>query len=376
MTPTLGAWLHDISPVIYKFTDTLAIRWYGLAYALGFLLGWAWLRYMSRKGMTPLTPQRIGDAMFLLVLGVVLGGRLGYVIFYDPQLLIEFTRDLPFWGVLKVNKGGMSSHGGILGVIIATWVISRGTNDGKGGRQGAVPWMHVLDMMAVTCTVGLMLGRIANFINGELLGQIVAMPGKKGPWWSVQFPQERMTGDPLGVDPSVPLEHAPKLTLEQTEQLADLLDKFRVGMESDETAYSRIVHVLQSGTEQASGAVATALAPLLSSRYPSQLMQAATDGLILGGVLWLIWYKPRRPGVIGAWFGILYGVMRILTELVRLPDPQLAQLKQSSGFSMGQWLSVAMIVVGIGMLVWYRLHPSLVRYGGWLKRSGTAKPIT
>jgi phosphatidylglycerol:prolipoprotein diacylglycerol transferase len=372
ITPTLAAWLHDISPVIVKFTDTIAIRWYGLSYALGFLLGWAWLRYMSAIGMTPLSKQRLGDAMLVLVLGVVLGGRLGYVLFYDPQLLIDFSGSIPFWGVLKVQNGGMSSHGGIVGVIIATWVISRGTKDGKGGRVGAVPWMHVLDLMAVACTVGLMLGRLANFINGELLGQIVAMPGKPGPWWSIQFPQERMTGDPLGVDPNVPLEHAPKLTPEQTEQLAALLDRFRVGMESDETAYSRIVHVIQSGTQQANE-VAQQLAPLLASRYPSQLMQAITDGLLLGGALWLIWYKPRRAGVIGAWFGILYGVMRILTELVRLPDPQLTQLKESSGLSMGQWLSAAMIVVGVALLVWYWRHPGPM-YGGWLKKNIRSAP--
>ncbi|HYE62561.1 MAG TPA: prolipoprotein diacylglyceryl transferase [Phycisphaerales bacterium] len=368
MTLTLAAWLHDLSPVIFKFTDALAIRWYGLAYALGFILGWLWLRSMSRRGMTPLSQQRIGDAMLILVLGVVLGGRLGYVFFYDPALLVEFTRDAPFWGVFKVNKGGMSSHGGILGVIVASWVVARGVKDNSGQRRFAVPWMHVLDLTAVACTVGLGLGRIANFINGELLGQIVAMPGKAAPGWAVKFPQERMNGDPLGVDPTIPVEHAPPLTPEQTDALAALLDRFRIGMESDGTAYGRMIQVLQKGGEQGE-AVARDLAPLISARYPSQLMQAATDGLILGLALWLIWYKPRRPGVVGAWFMILYGVMRIATEFIRLPDPELAALKQSSGLSMGQWLSIAMIVVGIGALVVFRLRPTDLRYPGWLRKA-------
>jgi hypothetical protein len=173
---TLAAWLHDLSPILVKFTDTFAIRYYGLAYAIGFLLGWAWLRLMVRRGMTPLSPQRISDMMITLVLGVVVGGRLGYVLFYDPHLLIDFNSSFPFWGALRVNQGGMSSHGGILGVIASTWWVSRGIKDDKGKVHFKVPWLHVLDMAAVACTVGLMLGRVANFINGELLGAIAAPP--------------------------------------------------------------------------------------------------------------------------------------------------------------------------------------------------------
>ncbi len=365
MTLTLAAWLHDLSPVIYKFTDAFAIRWYGLAYAIGFLVGWLWLRSMSRRGMTPLSVQRISDAMLILVMGVVLGGRLGYVVFYDPALITEFTSQLPFWGVLRVNQGGMSSHGGIIGVIVASYVVSRGFKDEHGVRQQKVPWLHVLDITSVACTPGLGLGRIANFINGELLGDIATMPGKIGPWWTVQFPQERATDNPLAA-----LEHAPALNPDQMFQLQNLLDHARVGEESDASAYQRVLHTLQSGSHQASREVAEQLSPLLSSRYPSQLMQAATDGIILSLALWLIWWKPRRPGVVGSWFMVLYGVMRIATEMVRLPDPALEQFKHDWGLSMGQWLSVGMIVVGVVTLIVLKMRPLAWPYPGW----GRAEP--
>jgi phosphatidylglycerol:prolipoprotein diacylglycerol transferase len=104
-------------------------------------------------------------------------------------------------------------------------------------------------------------------------------------------------------------------------------------------------------------------------------MQALTDGLVLGLALWLIWWKPRRPGVISAWFGLLYGVMRILTEMVRLPDPALTGLKQSSGFSMGQWLSIGMVVVGAAMLIYYWRNPGTLQYGGWLRRAAPAAKV-
>lgn len=360
--PLLAAWLHDLSPVLVRFTDTFAIRYYGLAYAVGFLLGWAWLRLMSRRGMTPLSPQRISDMMVILVLGVVAGGRLGYVLFYDPSLLIDFRSSFPFWGVLRVNQGGMSSHGGVLGVIIATWWVSRGVKDERGRVQFRVPWMHVLDLSAVACTAGLMLGRVANFINGELLGAVVARPGEPAPWWAVKFPQERATYDPLAA-----VEHAPVLSPPQADKLMDLLDQFRVGMESDETVYQRVLNVLQGGGAEAE-AVARQLSPLIAARFPSQLLQAATDGLVLGGLLWLIWAKPRRAGVISAWFGVIYGVLRILTEMIRLPDPGLQNVKSATGLSMGQWLSVGMVVVGAAMLVAFRRRPGPV-FGGWLRRT-------
>src|SRR5947207_12128457 len=124
MPPTLAAWLHDISPFLLRFTPTFGLRWYGLAYATGFLIAWWWLRWMSKRGVTPLSPQRVSDAMLLLVLGVVVGGRLGYVLFYSHDLLWYFTSSFPWWGVLQLQKGGMASHGGMIGVIMASLFIA------------------------------------------------------------------------------------------------------------------------------------------------------------------------------------------------------------------------------------------------------------
>src|SRR3954464_11960642 len=149
MVLTLGAWLHDLSPFLVRFQPGIGIRWYGLAYAFGFLVGWWWLRLMSRRGMTPLSPQRLTDAMLILVLGGVVGGRLGYVLFYDPNLLTTFVPGPPWWGLLQLNRGGMASHGGIMGIIIASMIIGRGYKDEMGVRRGQVAWMHVVDMMAV-----------------------------------------------------------------------------------------------------------------------------------------------------------------------------------------------------------------------------------
>jgi phosphatidylglycerol:prolipoprotein diacylglycerol transferase len=245
----------------------------------------------------------------------------------------------------------MASHGGMMGVIIASWFIARGYKDPQGVVREKVPWMHMIDLTAIACTPGLMLGRIANFINGELLGKIVAMPGEPAPWWAVKFPQEVLS-DPM------PHGHAPPLTPDQAHQLAAL-----VNQEPFHGSYERVLQTLQSGG--AKGAqVAQQLAPLISARYPSQLMQAATDGLVLGTVLWLLWLHPRKPGVIGCSFLILYGLLRIATEFIRLPDPQLAILKETTGLSMGQWLSVMMVLLGGAGLI-FVLRRDVPKIGGW-----------
>ena len=350
----LAAWLHDLNPFIVEFTPGFGVRWYGTAYALGFVAGWLLLRWLSNRGVTPLSVQRITDAMLVLCLGVVLGGRLGYIAFYDPALLVTFTSSPPWWGVLQLNKGGMSSHGGMIGVLTACWIISRGVKDSNGKRIGALPMLHVMDLTALACTPGLFFGRLANFVNGELLGSIVTMPGKTpSPWWAVKFPQERFSG------------HEPVLSAEQTLSMQRLMDAYRVGAESDAAAYDRVLHILQSGKGQ-SAEIAAKLAPLIAARHPSQLYQGAAEGLILGLVLLLAWRKPRKPGVIVAFFLIGYGVMRIITEFYRLPDVNIV-MSHILGLSRGQWLSVAMI--GFGALALYLSRRRAETYGGWRRRA-------
>lgn len=347
MTLTFAAWLHTLSPFLVRFTDEFGIRWYGLSYVLGFLAGWAWLRFLARRGLTPLSEQRVGDAMVSLVLGVVVGGRLGYCLFYQPSLLTDFGGGFPFWGVLRLTQGGMSSHGGMLGVALAAWWIARGVRQQSGEVTGRVPLLHVFDLVALAATPGLLFGRLANFVNGELLGKIVAMPGEPAPAWAVKFPQEAFTG------------HAPP---GQAEALAPLVHAYRVGAESDEQTYERMLRLIQSGG-QSGRELAAKLEPFIAARHPSQLYQGVCEGLIIAAALWLIWKKPRTPGIIGSSFLALYGVLRIATETIRLPDADLA-VQRIAGLSRGQWLSVLMLA-GAGALAWASVKWGGEKLGGW-----------
>lgn len=354
----LAAWLHDLSPFLVRFTDGFGLRWYGLSYGAGFVIAWAILQWCARRGLIQLSPQRVTDAMLYCVMGVVLGGRLGYIVFYKPELLISFGPSAPWWGVLRVNEGGMSSHGGMIGVIIASCIIARGRRDETGAVQGRISKLHMIDLTALACPIGLGLGRLANFINGELLGKIVAGPGQPAPWWAVKFPQEL-----LG-------EMRPEeLTAGREAELARLVP----GVTSmTDPAWSAGVRQLVEQLQHGSAEAAARLGPVLNSRHPSQLYQALTDGVVLMAVLWWIWRVPRKPGVVGCWFLITYGVLRIITEVWRLPDAQLA-VQRVMGLSRGQWLSVAMVVVGLVALGIVQRRP-VERIGGWARRL-PARPL-
>lgn len=344
-----AAWLHTLDPFVFRFTPNFGVRWYGLAYLAGFLIGWWLLRIMAKRRWILLTPDQVADSILALVLGVFVGGRVGYALFYQPSLFITFTAAPPWWGMLAINHGGMSSHGGMAGVILAClWVA----------RRAGVPALHVMDIVALVAPVGLFFGRVANFINGELLGAVVAGPGKPGPWWSVRFPQELL------------MQHRPALTPDQQQRLMTLMDRVSPGWDKPGgagavDAIERLINAVQHG----SAGVARELAPLLSARHPSQLYQALAEGPVLMLILWLLWRKPRRPGVVGAWFLIVYGALRILTEVWRLPDDQLV-VQRVLGLSRGQWLSVVMIVAGAVAITLITTRGRSERLGGWMKTRG------
>lgn len=164
----------DINPVIVAI-GPLKIHWYGIMYLLSFIGGYWLLHYRAR--MQSLTrfidPQQVGDLIFYLALGVVLGGRLGYCLFYAPYLFIEFSYGFPWWGVLKITQGGMSFHGGLIGVVVAElWYC----------RKHRINWLDVADFVAPAVPLGLFFGRIGNFINGELWGRVTDSP------WGMVFP--------------------------------------------------------------------------------------------------------------------------------------------------------------------------------------------
>ncbi|MEE8487423.1 MAG: prolipoprotein diacylglyceryl transferase, partial [Gemmatimonadota bacterium] len=182
MTILAESYFHTLDPFAIQITETFGLRWYGLAYAVGFLVFWLFVRWMAKRGRTPLTVQAAGDLMFYLILGVLLGGRLGWALFYQPEVFIGFSKSFPFWDLLAINTGGLSSHGGMVGVIFAVWLFS---------RRHTVSMLNILDMVVLGCTPGLCFGRLANFVNAELWGRplpysIQADP----PGWSVKFSEE------------------------------------------------------------------------------------------------------------------------------------------------------------------------------------------
>jgi phosphatidylglycerol---prolipoprotein diacylglyceryl transferase len=354
---TLAAWTNDLNPIIVDLGGGFAVRWYGVSYILGFVCAWALLSLLARRGTILLSRQAVGDAMLLLVVGVIVGGRLGYVLLYQPALLWSFGGSPPWWGVLMINRGGMASHGGMLGVIAMCWFIA---------RRNKVPMLHVLDAVAVAAPIGLMLGRLANFINGELLGRIVADPGQPAPWWSVRYPNEIVERRQEGLD---------RMTPEQINRFADLLMAYMPANPDLEDPAKYAAQNVVDAVQRGDPGVKAALEPLLTARHPSQLYQAFAEGLVVLAVLLFIWRKPRKPGVVGCWFLMTYGVGRIATEFYRLPD---VGIPRWIGLSRGQWLSVLMILVGAVTLALVTTRSRQPKLGGWLHRAepSTSAPST
>lgn len=182
MPSTSSHWVHDLSPFLIQFTDTIGIRYYGLAYVLGFV-GAAWLlsRY-ARAGRSDLPAAKIGDLMFALILGVFFGGRIGYFILYQPETVLADPLQL-----IRVWEGGMASHGGFVGVMLAlAWF----------GRTNHLGFFHLGDLVASVAPLGLLLGRLANFINGELWGRVSEVS------WAVIFPLSAAPGTPVELIPA------------------------------------------------------------------------------------------------------------------------------------------------------------------------------
>ena len=327
------SYLHTLDPNAIEFSDSFGIKWYGLSYLTGFVVGWCILRWLASTGRILLTVPQVTDFITYTVGGVLVGGRLGYCLFYDPSLLIDFSGTFPFWGVLAIHQGGMASHGGILGVILAMCLFAR-------NRQ--LPVLHLIDITAFIAPPGLFFGRLANFVNGELWGKPLSPALQEAPpWWSVKYPEEIHT---------LPLDTVEGLVPHLANPLATNL-------------HQQVVIETYAGNP----VLAEHLEPLLTARWPSQLFQAFSDGPILLLVLVVVWLVPRKPGVIAGSFLIAYGILRIVTEVVREPDDGVAL---TLGLSRGQLLSVLMLLAGAGFLL------ISTKFGG--KRVGgllTARPV-
>jgi phosphatidylglycerol:prolipoprotein diacylglycerol transferase len=309
------SFVHTLDPFVFEIAPGVGPRWYGLSYLAGFVVGWLVLRSIARRGLVPLGPQQVGDLLTWLVVGVLVGGRVGHVLFYDRPLLWTFDGSFPWWGLLAIHKGGMSSHGGVIGVAIACWLFAR--------RHG---WRmsDVSDPVVLAAGPGLGFGRLANLVNGELWGK--ALPDSmqaNPPWWSIKYPEEVLDPDFVNAE-----------LLENLRPLADPLRPFPQSLH--EAAYAGRDGVVE------------ALTPLLTAYHPSQLYQAITDGVIIPLVLVAVWWKPRPSGTLTGAFFVAYGVLRMTTEQFRQPDVGVFTL---GPVTLPMLLSLAMIAVGAAAIL-------------------------
>jgi phosphatidylglycerol:prolipoprotein diacylglycerol transferase len=280
----------DIDPILISFQvmgRTIAIHWYAIAYISGFLCAWAWMNFEIKRlrlwndHKPPMTAKHVEDLLTWMIVGTILGGRLGYVLFYQfDAFLADPGRILRLW------EGGMSFHGGFLGVIIAGLFFCR--------RAKLDAW-SVGDLIASGACFGLFFGRIANFINAELWGRPTDVP------WAVAFPTQA------------------------AQECGQLL-------------------------------------PVLCGRHPSQLYEAALEGPILFAIMAFLIFKRdwfKVPGQIIGVFLIGYGIARVIVEGVRQADPQFITLENPMGYilslgdfglTMGQSLSIPMILIGIAVI--------------------------
>lgn len=363
----MNVWVHNLSPFAIQFTETFGIRWYGLAYLSGFVLGYLVIRAATLRGNSTLRTDLVADYVTYGAIGVLGGGRLGYCLFYAPELLIRFDSSFPFWGVFKVNEGGMSSHGGILGTLLVCYFY---------GRKHKVSMLHLMDLAVFAGSIGFTLGRIANFINGELYGR----PAPEGFKWAVKFPQEMylwtqgQVSKLLDVAPAA--EALGKLHLPDKDVPIDRqtwigwVQNFTHDSGSRNAVHQtveQIIVAIQSGNQK----VSDALAPALTARYPSQLYQSFLEGFLVLVALFVIWRKPQKPGILAAWFSILYCVARIIGEQYRMPDAQIGF--QLWGLTRGQWLSIALLAVSVFFLIVF-MRRNVEPMGGFSRSNVSIPP--
>ncbi|RIL12420.1 MAG: prolipoprotein diacylglyceryl transferase [Proteobacteria bacterium] len=319
------AFLHHFDPYAVQIGDQYGVRWYGLSYLAGFLATYWFILWLIRRGRSPLSKTQAGDAVFWLAIATVLGGRLGYCLMYDPALFIYFDDSFPFWGALAINRGGMSAHGGIAGVLLTCYLY---------GRKHKLPALHLADICATSGAIGIFFGRIANFINGELVGR----PCDPNLPWAVKFPQDILAWPEYEPQRLKDLAQAVQLLGESS---TTWLDKVASNPLSGYVQHHlmKIVSAVQEGNH----AVAEALQRVLLPRHPSQLYEAGMEGLLLFLACAAIWRRPRSPGLVSICFLTLYPLVRFVGEQFRMPDAQIGY--QLLGLTRGQWLSLFMLLV-------------------------------
>ncbi|UOF02749.1 prolipoprotein diacylglyceryl transferase [Bdellovibrio reynosensis] len=340
--------VHDFDPFALRISGNFGIRWYGLSYMVGFICAYLIIKWLARRQRAGLSPNMVGDFITYCAIGTLVGGRLGYVLFYGPDLFLKFKSEFPFWGLLAVNEGGMASHGGIIGIVVACLLFA---------RKYSVNSLYLLDLVASVGPLGVFFGRIANFINGELVGR----PAPADFPFPVKFPQDIFSWPSQGAEKLAELAPVVEKVGFTREQWLELTDKFRFDPAARDQVYGVLNKIVES-IQEGNTAAKEAIAPLLIARYPSQLIAGLLEGLFCFIVLFFLWRRPRKPGFIAACFVILYATVRVINEEFRMPDAHIGF--QWLGLTRGQWLSAAMFVIGIIlMVVWTRA--SSLTIPGW-----------
>ncbi|MFN3166541.1 MAG: prolipoprotein diacylglyceryl transferase [Phycisphaeraceae bacterium] len=342
-------WLHNLDPFAIEIPwfPGGGIRWYGLSYLAGFVIGFLLIKRVLTVGVSPLKPAQAADLVVTIAIGIVLGGRLGYILFYRPELFIDFTPDaFPWWGALKINEGGMASHGGMLGGIGACAFFA---------WRHEVRFGHLMDLGAFGAPLGLLMGRVANFVNGELFGRTCEPDSPLYPL-AVRFPQEiyddwdgeQWQGDRVGQ--LIELSHEQGRHFQDTRAY---IDYAITQAQAGDPVWTGFMH------EQ------------VTARYPSQLFAGLTEGVVVFLVLLFIYRKPVKAGVVAGWFSIVYALMRVLNELFRRPDEQFITDGQLPEITRGQWLSIGLFVMGVVIVVLASKREG-DKLGGWMKSDSLA----
>jgi phosphatidylglycerol---prolipoprotein diacylglyceryl transferase len=346
-------WVHDLSPFIFKFPansfwgDQFGFRWYGFSYMLGFICAYQIICWLAERQRAGLTREMVGDFVTYAAIGTLVGGRLGYCLFYDQSLFFSFRPTIPFWGVLAVNEGGMASHGGIIGIIFASFLYARKTG---------LNYVYLLDVAAIVGPIGMIFGRIANFINGELVGRVAPADFKL----AVKFPSDILNWPNYEFDRLATLAPVVEKLGVQTSKWSEWLGNYRTDATARDEVYKELYKIIQ-GIQEGVPGLKEAIAPVLDPKYPSQLFACLTEGVFTFLILFFLARKSRRPGFIAGIFIITYAIMRIFNEQFRAPDIQIGY--QLLGLTRGQWLSVAMFAVGVGVTFFWSRTQSQTVFG-------------
>ena len=327
-----ATYVHQLDPVIFDLPGRLPpLRWYGLAYLAGFLAGYVLLKRLAEKKLWVMEPEKTADFIAAAaLLGVFIGGRLGYVFFYRiPEDGWASFMDDPLM-LFRVWEGGMASHGGILGLAIFTFYYA---------RKHKVSWAGLADGLCVVGPIGLLCGRIANFINGELYGRVA-----NGVAWAVKFPDALSRKElPEYGRFNEALDAAIKADPAFAERIKKISEK---GYADPPAAY---FHELIA-TNRESDAVNQAIAPYLEARHPSQLYEGLLEGGVIFVILWVVRIRfPKAPtGLLTGLFFGLYATFRIFAEAFREPD---AAWVIEGFLTKGQFLSLFMYLFAAGFLI-------------------------